>query len=427
MRRCVTSGVFLLLAGCASSTVEPSTTSPTATDPTTTTAVTSPAPAPTTAASTDATAAPPTTGRPTVTTVPSGPQTKVRHSTTRLGTLDGAVDVVERDAGDGFVYVVSRNGHVERWRPDGTRIDRVLDVSDATRGEGERGLLGLAFRKGESGRWAAYVNMTNLAGDTVIVRHAVESDGRMAATGRTILTIPQPYANHNGGDLRFGPDGMLYVATGDGGSAGDPQRRAKDMSSLLGKVLRIDPNERGYSVPADNPWVGTPAARPEIWSIGLRNPWRFTFDGAGNMWIADVGQGEIEEISLARASGGRPGGRGVDFGWSAWEGTRRFNADVPDGGALAPFAEYDHSGGRCSISGAAVATSSSNPGRAGWFFYGDHCSGQVWAVLTDGTRTLATEEVASDLGNVTSVRTTASGTWVTSLDGGVHRIDTVPR
>lgn len=365
-----------------------------------------------------------TVARSTTSTVLSTPSTKVTHSTKKIGSLDGAVHVAERSPSDGFVYVVSRNGIIERWRHDGTRIDRVLDVSSSTTGEGERGLLGLAFRRGATGAWAAYVNMTDLDGNTVIVRHTVDAAGDIAERGTVILEIEQPYANHNGGDLHFGPDGMLYIATGDGGSAGDPERRAKDLSSLLGKVLRIDPNSRGYTVPADNPYVGTPGARPEIWSIGLRNPWRFAIGASGDMWLADVGQNEVEEVSVVRGSGSTVGGRAADFGWSAWEGTRRYNTDVDAGSPVKPVVEYSHDNDRCSVSGGAVADAVTNPGRNGWFFYADYCSGEVWSVYAPAGGKVTVERVTTDLGNITGVRATSRAMWVTTLDGSVHVVST---
>ncbi len=365
-----------------------------------------------------------TVARSTTSTVLSTPATKVTHNPRKVGSLTGAVHVAERSPTDGFVYVVSRNGVVERWRHDGTRINQVLDVSSATSGEGERGLLGLAFRRGASGAWAAYVNMTDRDGNTVIVRHTVDAAGDIADRGAVILEIEQPYANHNGGDLHFGPDGMLYVATGDGGSAGDPERRAKDLSSLLGKVLRIDPNSRGYTVPADNPYVGTPGARPEIWSIGLRNPWRFAIGASGNVWLADVGQYEVEEVSLVRGNGSTVGGRAADFGWSAWEGNRRYNSDVDAGSPVKPVVEYSHDNDRCSVSGGAVASNVTNPGRDGWFFYGDYCSGELWSVHAPAGGKVTVERVTTDLGNITSVRATSRAMWVTTLDGSVHVVTT---
>lgn len=374
--------------------------------------------------STTATSSTTPTPQSTTTTVASTPSTRVTHDIRKVGSLKGAVHVAERSPSDGFVYVVSRNGTIERWRHDGSRIDTVLDVSSSTTGEGERGLLGLAFRRGASGQWAAYVNMTDLDGNTRIVRHDVDSAGDLAERGTTILEIEQPYANHNGGDLHVGPDHMLYVASGDGGSAGDPERLAQDLTSLLGKVLRIDPTATGYRIPADNPYLDTAGARPEIWSIGLRNPWRFAIDESGDIWLADVGQNEVEEVSVARASGTQTGGKAADFGWSAWEGTRRYNDDLPAGSPVMPVVEYAHDKGRCSVSGGAVATAVTNPGRDGWFFYADYCSGEVWSAYAPRTGKVTVERVAADLGNITSVRSTSRAMWVTTLDGSVHIVST---
>lgn len=246
----------------------------------------------------------------------------VAYSKKIIGQLVGAVDLIQRDSSDAFFYVVSRNGFIERWRTDGSRIDSVLDISTATIGEGEQGLLGLAFRKIVN-KWEAFIDYTNIEGNTVISRFDVNADGTFvlkdSPTGTTVLTIPQPYSNHNGGAVVIGPDNMLYIGMGDGGSANDPERRALDTTQLLGKILRINPRTTGYDVPSNNPYIDIPGARPEIWSIGLRNPWRFNFDTFGNIWIADVGQNKWEEVSIGRGTIKVPGGRGASFGWSAYE------------------------------------------------------------------------------------------------------------
>lgn len=347
-----------------------------------------------------------------------------------MARVPGAVDLVERSPSDRFVYVVSRKGTIQRLGPDGKRIDQVLDIRSLTTTTGERGLLGLAFRR-HGTAWEAFVNYTDTEGDTVIARWAVRTDGtfvRQPARGPSvIMRIDQPYANHNGGAVRVGRDGMLYVATGDGGSGGDPERRALDTGSLLGKILRIDPlhvtdgDGNDYRIPSSNPYPSP--ARREIWSVGLRNPWRFTFDGAGNLWVADVGQNEREEASFAPASQAHPGGRGTNFGWSAWEGSQRFNTDQPAGGTLAPFLEYDHDDGRCSISGGAVTTARNLPGRAGRYLYGDYCTGNLVAVRTDGRRVLSSETVGKDLGNITAVTATSRAVYVLTLEGRVRRVE----
>jgi len=349
----------------------------------------------------------------------------VSYSSTEIGTLAGAVDLIQRDIADPYFYVVSRNGIVQRWRPDGTVLDTVLDISSATTSDGERGLLGLAFRKIDK-KWEAFINYTDLSGDTIISRFDVTSDGRFVSStppsGLEILKIAQPYSNHNGGAVVVGPDNMLYIGTGDGGSSDDPERRALDTSQLLGKILRISPRDSGYDIPIDNPYVDTAGARGEIWSIGLRNPWRFSFDAFGNIWIADVGQNKWEEVSVSSGTRKIPGGRGISFGWSAYEGSHVFNKDVASPDAVAPIFEYEHTGGACSISGGAIGTNTTTPGRAGWYFFGDYCTGTVTAILTDGTSTVASEPVLKDLGNITAVRSTFDGMFVMTMEGKVRRI-----
>jgi glucose/arabinose dehydrogenase len=349
----------------------------------------------------------------------------VSYSSREVGQLAGAVDLIQRDIADSYFYVVSRYGTIQRWSTDGTLIDTVLDISSATTSEGERGLLGVAFRKiGE--KWEAFINFTDLSGDSVISRFDVTSDGKFVLStgpaGSEVLRITQPYANHNGGAVVVGPDNMLYIGTGDGGGSNDPERRALDKTQLLGKILRINPRNSGYDIPLDNPFVDSLNARGEIWSIGLRNPWRFNFDVFGNIWIADVGQNKWEEVNVSPGTPKTPGGKGVSFGWSAYEGNHVFNKDVESPGATAPVFEYEHEGGACSISGGAIGTNTNMPGRAGWYFYGDYCSGVMTAILTDGTSTVASEPVLKDLGNITAVRSTFEGMFVISLEGTVRRI-----
>ena len=349
----------------------------------------------------------------------------VSYSSREIGQLAGVVDLIQRDIADSYFYVVSRYGVIQRWRTDGTLLDTVLDISSATTSEGERGLLGLAFRKVNK-KWEAFINFTDLSGDSSISRFEVAEDGRFVVsvrpTGTDILKIIQPYSNHNGGAVVVGPDNMLYIGTGDGGSSDDPERRALDKSQLLGKILRINPQKSGYDIPKDNPFVNTPDARGEIWSIGLRNPWRFNFDVFGNIWIADVGQNKWEEVNVSPGTSKIPGGRGISFGWSAYEGSHIFNKDVLSQGAIPPVFEYEHDGGACSISGGAIGTNTTTPGRAGWYFFGDYCTGIITAILTDGTSTVASEPVLTNLGNITAVRSTFDGMFVISLEGTVRQI-----
>ena len=359
------------------------------------------------------------------------PNATVSYSTREIGTLEGAVDLVERSPEDNWFYVVSQKGTNERWTRDGKRIDTVLDISAMTKGEGERGLLGFAIRHLPS-KTDAFINYTNNDGDTVISWVAVNEDGTLdnsrSITGTKFLTIEQPYANHNGGGLAIGPDNYLYIGTGDGGSSNDPERLAQDTSSLLGKILRIDPNNidgvgnEGYTIPSDNPYINVAGARPEIWSIGLRNPWRFTFDGFGNLWIADVGQNKWEEVNVATGSRTEGGGKGINFGWSAYEGSHRFNSDVIASNPLMPVFEYPHENGACSISGGAVATNSTAMGRAGWFYFGDYCTGEVTAILTNGDSTVGSEKVLTGMGNITAIRSTSNAMYVLTQSGDIHQL-----
>jgi glucose/arabinose dehydrogenase len=324
----------------------------------------------------------------TTATATAADTTTIAISSAPLG--DPAVSLVEIDGfnkpvgmswrpTDGQIYVVEQDGRVVMLS-DGRPGEVALDMTDLTNGQGERGLLGLAVNADGT---LAYVNYTDNAGNTQIDEYAIAADGSFdPATRRAVLGFAQPYPNHNGGDVAFGPDHMLYIGTGDGGSGGDPDRRALDLGEWLGKMLRIDPQagtDAGYTVPSDNPFIGVDGARPEIWSIGLRNPWRFSFDrSTGDLWIADVGQGQWEEVDVAWAADG--GGRGMNFGWSAWEGNHRFNDDQSPDGVTPPIHEYEHVGADCSISGSALYRGSAIPALVGWYVFADYCSGQVRAL-----------------------------------------------
>jgi sugar lactone lactonase YvrE len=365
--------------------------------------------------------APPTTAPPADGT--PGPEPAVTFS--EVATLQMPVDVAWRDGDDGL-YVVEQAGRVVRLTDES--MTTVLDITDLTEGGGEQGLLGLAFHPAGE---LAYVDYTDNDGRTIVAEHPVATDGTFDAEARIVMEIDQPYPNHNGGDVVFGPDGMLYIGMGDGGSGGDPERRATDMSSLLGKMLRIDPTPadgRPYTVPADNPFVDQAGTAPEIWASGLRNPWRFSFDrDTGDLWIADVGQGAIEEIDVAPATAGLDAGKGLSFGWSAFEGDARFNEDVPEAGHTPPFSTYTHGDGRCSVSGGVRARSGAVPELEGWYVYADYCSGQVWAleVIGDGSSLAPGRTV--ELGRLPSVTAVVDGpggeVYVVSGGGELARLD----
>ena len=343
------------------------------------------------------------------------PQTPTLQSNSvtfeEVGTVPAAVDVATR-TGDDLLYVVSQTGSISALNALTGQATEVLTLSsDELVSGGEQGLLGLAFSLDGN---QAYINYTNADGDTEISEYAVDATGTFnPPSKRLLLTIDQPYANHNGGGIERGPDGLLYIGTGDGGAGGDPERRALDLGSLLGKMLRIDPapgnDGKSYSIPSDNPFVGIAGARPEIWAVGLRNPWRFSFDRTtDDLWIADVGQNDWEEIDVALADNG--GGRGMNFGWSAFEGTHRYNDDQSAEGVTAPVYEYPHGDMGCSISGGVLYRGAAIPALNGWYVYGDYCTGQIRAleVNADGT---AGREVAFEakVEGVSSVKQDANG------------------
>ena len=368
--------------------------------------------APTTAATAAPSTAAPTTA--------AGPLGDPAVAFTQLGVFAQPVEVVYRPT-DGLLYVVEQDGKVVIMDNGQPGAD-ALDMTDLTSAGGERGLLGLAITKDGS---LAYVNYTDNDGNTRIDEYAVNADGTFdKSTRREVLGFDQPYPNHNGGDVVFGPDGMLYIGTGDGGSGGDPDRRALNTSEWLGKILRIDPHpttDAGYTVPADNPFVGVDGARPEIWSIGLRNPWRFSFDRqTGDLWIADVGQGQWEEVDAGWAADG--GGRGLNFGWSAFEGNHRFNADQSEDGVTPPIHEYEHVGQDCSISGSALYRGAAIPALVGWYVFSDYCSGQMRA-LQIADRAEVKQVGLGTVPNVVSINEGPDGElYVLSAGGGIYSV-----
>ncbi len=389
--RLVAAGIALalLVAACADGGDDgapPSTKPATAGAPSATTPTTAPGSLPADNASPDTatSGATPDTATPGTATPDSrasaspGPLVEPAVSLLEVDTFDQPVQLVTRP-GDDRWYVAEQPGRLVVGSDEGSEI--ALDISDLTDANGEQGLLGVAFHPTEP---LAYLDYTDSSGDTVVAEFAVDPVSGLLDRDslREVLTVDQPYSNHNGGQLAFGPDGYLYIGLGDGGSRDDPERSALDLGSRLGKILRIDPRRAGgqpFTVPADNPFVDSGDADPTIWSYGLRNPWRFSFDAAtGDLWIADVGQGEFEEIDHAPAADGA--GRGVNFGWSAFEGFEPFNADQPTDAAVPPVYVYDHSDGRCSVSGGVVVRDSPVPDLDGWYVFGDYCTGEIWAL-----------------------------------------------
>ncbi|MEZ5074608.1 MAG: PQQ-dependent sugar dehydrogenase [Solirubrobacterales bacterium] len=345
---------------------------------------------------------------------------------TEIGRFDAPLYVTQpADAGDD-IYVVEQGGKILRVAPNGSS-KTFLDISDETEAEGEQGLLSMAFAPDYARSGLFYVDYTNLDGDSRIVEYEAR-DGKVdESSARQILAVDQPYPNHNGGLVLFGPDGKLYIGFGDGGDAGDPHRNGLDLSTLLGKILRIDPRPDGdqpYTIPADNPFVDTPDARPEIYSYGLRNPWRFAFDReTEDLSIGDVGQDAQEEIDLVA----RGEGSGANFGWSAWEGSARFNHDQDPDDAVPPVLTALHSDGNCSITGGLTVRDPDLETLYGRYIYGDLCIGELRSFPARPDRP-ATDDVAigpeARVEQLASFGESVDGTvYAISLTGPVYRLD----
>jgi len=336
--------------------------------------------------------------------------------------------------GSGRLFVVEQTGAIRIIDAGEVRPTPFLDLGPA--GEdlivfgGERGLLGLAFHPDYAANGFFYVDYTRKAdGATVVARYHVSADPNVAdpASAQQLLVIPQPNTNHNGGSLAFGPDGYLYVGTGDGGGAGDPNESGQRLDTLLGKILRVDVDPGpGYTVPSDNPFVGVAGALGEIWAYGLRNPWRFSFDrSTGDLLIGDVGQGRREEIDFQPASSGG----GENYGWDVLEGSLCYE-DVPagscaallGGGSVLPILEYGHVAGACSVTGGFRYRGSTRATLAGQYLFGDYCTGVVWRAQESGG-TWSSTQLFDTPYNVSSFGEDDDGKlYLVHLGGSVLRI-----
>ena len=279
--------------------------------------------------------------------------------------------------GDARLFIVEQPGRIRILRDGTVAATPFLDLTDRVAAGGERGLLGLAFHPDFAGTGRFFVNYTHVDGTTRIERFEVgaDPDRADAGSGVTLLSVYQPFPNHNGGHLEFGPDGMLYIALGDGGGSADPDGNGQSVSTLLGKILRIDVDAATpYGIPQDNPFAGSATARPEIWAYGLRNPWRFSFDApTGRIYIADVGETAREEVNVARASDG-----GLNYGWSVMEGSACFRtSSCSTEGLTLPVIEYTHEEGRCSVTGGRTYRGAAIPEMAGYYLYADYCRGWI--------------------------------------------------
>jgi glucose/arabinose dehydrogenase len=322
-----------------------------------------------------------------------------------VGGLTQPVSITHASDGSGRIFVVQQSGQIRIIRNGILSSTPFLNISSRLSTGGERGLLGLAFPPGFATKQYFYVSYTNPAGNIVIARYRVSSGNADIAdfnTEQVVLTVNHPVnANHNGGQLAFSQrDGFLYIGTGDGGGGGDTDNNAQNGNQLLGKILRIDVETGSpatYTVPASNPFVGSAGFRPEIWALGMRNPWRFSFDRLSNdLYVADVGQGQWEEVNFQRAASLG----GENYGWRIMEGLHCFNPSTNCNltGLTLPVTEYNHGSGNCSVTGGYVYRGAPYPRMQGLFFYGDFCSGRIWGLRQVSGVWQATELLDTTLG-----------------------------
>jgi glucose/arabinose dehydrogenase len=374
------------------------------------------------------TTAAPATGAPSTTEAPSTTAAAARTASSaqfqaakvrlvRVAQLEQPVAMATRP-GEKALYLVEQVGRVRAVRGGQLDPTPVVDISAKVTAGGEQGLLGLAFSP--DGKYL-YVAYTDRDGDHQVSELTMGGRRADPASERSILHFDDPFGNHNGGQLAFGPDRRLYIAFGDGGSGGDPLGNGQSLGTFLGKILRIDPRPSGgrpYGVPRDNPFVGRDGARPEIWDYGLRNPWRFSFDAAtGALWIGDVGQNSYEEVDYEPASSG-----GHNYGWNRREGGHPFNGgDRPDG-AVDPVIEYGRGDG-CTVIGGFVYRGRRIAGLQGTYLYGDYCSGWVRAARAPGGKVASQRDLGLEVPSLSSFGADADGElYALSLGGDVFRI-----
>ena len=316
------------------------------------------------------------------------------------------------------MYVAEQTGTLRLIRNGRPAPVPALDLRSNLSHGNEQGFLGATFSPDGS---HLYVDYTDRNGDTNVDEYAMRTTDADPKTRRRVFFTEQPYVNHNGGEVTFGPDGMLYIGLGDGGSAGDPHGNAQNLATPLGKILRINPTAVGaasYSVPKNNPFVKRAGAFPEVWMYGLRNPWRFSFDRAtGDVWIGDVGQGAYEEIDFARA-----GEQGINWGWNAREGLHEFKGAKP-AGARDPIIDTPHSQGWCAIVGGYVYRGREIPALDGVYLYGDNCRPNVDALVQQGGHATAPRDLGVEVPSLTSFGEDNSGElYIAARDGTVYKV-----
>ncbi|MEO5590638.1 MAG: PQQ-dependent sugar dehydrogenase [Gemmatimonadaceae bacterium] len=337
--------------------------------------------------------------------------------------LSGPV-YVTAPAGDARLFIVEQPGRIRIVENGVLLATPFLDITPRVAAGGERGMLSVAFHPQYKTNGYFYVYFIGMSGEIRVERFTAVPAANVAnaGTAKIILTVPHPLTNHNGGLAMFGPDGMLYLGLGDGGGGGDPGRNGQNANTLLGAMLRIDVNNGDpFAIPAGNPYIGRSDARPEIWALGLRNPWRFTFDRATNdLYIADVGQDALEEVDVVPASRA-----GVNYGWNVMEGSQCYNAgSCNKQGLELPVLEYNHSGGQCSITGGFVYRGAAIPELTASYFYADYCAGWVRSFrYSAGAVTEQRLWAVGSVGFLTSFGEDAAGElYVTSSNGRVYRI-----
>ena len=309
--------------------------------------------------------------------------------------LNNPVSITNAGDGTGRLFITLQVGQILIF--DGRQLlpAPFLDIETLISSGSERGLLSVAFHPNYTTNGFLYINYTDLNGDTVIARYSVSGNLNSVDTSSAavILKIPQPSTNHNGGQLHFGPDGYLYIGTGDGGFGGDPLDNGQNLNSLLGKILRIDVDANfPYAIPSDNPFVNNLNAQPEIWALGLRNPWRFSFDRiTGDLFIADVGEETIEEVDFQQSTSKG----GENYGWRLMEGSLCFNPSTGcnDGSLTLPIIDYDHSLGNCSVTGGYRYRGTLYSDLKGIYLYADFCSGRIWGASQDASGNWTTDEL----------------------------------
>ncbi|CAN5586379.1 PQQ-dependent sugar dehydrogenase [soil metagenome] len=322
-------------------------------------------------------------------------------------TFSDPIEYTHANDGTNRVFVVEQAGRIRVFENDAnaSSAGTYLDIRSKVSAGGEMGLLGLAFHPDFKQNGFFYVNYTkNNPRETIVSRFKAASAGASEVDPGSeviLFRFDQPYANHNGGKVLFGPDGYLYVSTGDGGSGGDPQNNGQNRSSWLGKILRVDVNstEKGqYGIPKDNPFKGsTNGYREEIFAYGLRNPWRVSFDEKGQLWAGDVGQNKIEEVDIVR--------KGGNYGWRIKEANADYNTSgtsVNTADLISPIWQYSHDNGDISITGGVVYRGSANPSLRGKYIYADYASGRVWALTPNGTNAATNQEIISRAGSISA-------------------------